>query len=121
MNQLIYKLVIKEPLTSVEPVHVDETLRDGDVLLLLGGVQVVHTPGHSAGHIALLLPSEGVLIAADLCAHVLGLTYGTLYEDRALGRESILKASSLAFDTAVFGHGRPLQGQANKQLRAAFA
>jgi glyoxylase-like metal-dependent hydrolase (beta-lactamase superfamily II) len=121
VNKLIYKLVIKGPITSVAPVAVDEKLSDGDVLPLLGGIQVVHTPGHSAGHVALLLPSEGVLIAADLCSHVLGLAYSTLYEDRALGQQSILKAAALSFDTAVFGHGRPLHGRANEQLRASFA
>jgi glyoxylase-like metal-dependent hydrolase (beta-lactamase superfamily II) len=120
LNQLIYKLVIGSPTTTVAPVAVEEKLSDGDIIPLLGGIQVVHTPGHSAGHIALLLPSEGVLIAADLCSHVLGLAYSTLYEDRELGRQSILKAAALSFDTAVFGHGRPLSGQANQQLRAKF-
>jgi glyoxylase-like metal-dependent hydrolase (beta-lactamase superfamily II) len=121
VNKLIYKLIIKGPTTTVAPVVVEEKLSDGDVIPLLGGIQVVHTPGHSAGHVALLLPSEGVLIAADLCSHVLGLAYSTLYEDQALGRQSILKAAALSFDTAVFGHGRPLHGQANEQLRASFA
>jgi glyoxylase-like metal-dependent hydrolase (beta-lactamase superfamily II) len=120
VNKLIYQLVIKGPSTAVAPVAVEEKLSDGDVIPLLGGIQVVHTPGHSAGHVALLLPSEGVLIAADLCSHVVGLAYSTLYEDQALGRQSILKASHLSFDTAVFGHGRPLRGQANQQLRAKF-
>jgi glyoxylase-like metal-dependent hydrolase (beta-lactamase superfamily II) len=120
VNKLIYRLVIKGPINTVAPVVVEEKLSDGDVLPLVGGIQVVHTPGHSAGHVALLLPSEGVLLAADLCSHVLGLAYSTLYEDQALGRQSILKASALSFDTAVFGHGRPLRGQANKQLRAKF-
>jgi glyoxylase-like metal-dependent hydrolase (beta-lactamase superfamily II) len=120
LNRLIYQLVIKGPITAVAPVAVDEKLSDGDVIPLLGGIQVVHTPGHSAGHIALLLPSEGVLIAADMCSHALGLAYSTLYEDQALGRQSIVQASRLSFDTAVFGHGRPLRGQANEQLRAKF-
>lgn len=121
VNKLIYQFVIKGPITAVAPVAVEEQLSDGDVIPLLGGIQVVHTPGHSAGHVALLLPSEGVLIAADLCSHVLGLAYSTLYEDQALGRQGILKAAALSFDTAVFGHGRPLHGQANAQLRASFA
>jgi glyoxylase-like metal-dependent hydrolase (beta-lactamase superfamily II) len=120
VNKLIYQFVIKGPTTTVAPVTVEEKLSDGDIIPLLGGIQVVHTPGHSAGHMALLLPSEGVLIAADLCSHVIGLAYSTLYEDRTLGRQSILKTSNLPFETAVFGHGRPLQGEANKQLRAKF-
>ncbi len=120
-NRFIYQLFIKGAGDAVAPVAVEEKLSDGDVIPLLGGIQVVHTPGHSAGHVALLLPSEGVLIAADLCAHVLGLAYSTLYEDRALGQQSIQKAAALSFDTAVFGHGGPLHGQANQQLRTKFA
>ena len=120
-NRFIYQLFIKSAGTVVPPVAVEEKLSDGDVLPVLGGIRVVHTPGHSAGHVALLLQSEGVLIAADLCAHVLGLAYSTLYEDRTLGQQSILKAAALSFDTAVFGHGGPLHGQANQQLKAKFA
>ena len=120
-NKFIYQLFIKSAGNAVRPVAVEEKLRDGDVLPLLGGIQVIHTPGHSAGHIALLLQSEGVLIAADLCAHVLGLAYSTLYEDRALGQQSILKAAALPFDTAIFGHGGPLHGEANRELREKFA
>ena len=120
-NRFVYQMFIKSAGNVVQPVAVEEKLRDGDVIPVLGGIQVIHTPGHSAGHVALLLPSEGVLIAADLCAHVLGLAYSTLYEDRALGQQSLLKAAALPFDTAVFGHGGPLHGQANRQLQAKFA
>ena len=62
-----------------------------------------------------------MLIAADLCAHALGLAYSTLYEDRALGQQSIRKAAALSFDTAVVGHGGPLRGAANHKLREKFA
>ena len=117
VNALIYQLFIKNAGNTVAPVAVDEKLRDGDVIPVLGGIRVVHTPGH----VALLLPSEGVLIAADLCAHALGLAYSTLYEDRALGQQSILKAANFSFDTAVFGHGGPLHGSANRKLREKFA
>lgn len=118
-------MFIKRAGNLVPPVVVEEKLGDGDVIPVAGGIQVIHTPGHSAGHsaghVALLLQSEGVLIAADLCAHVLGLAYSTLYEDRGLGQQSILKTAALSFDTAVFGHGGPLYGQANRQLQEKFA
>jgi len=120
-NKFIYQMFIKNAGTTVPPVAVDEKLTDGDVIPLLGGIQVIHTPGHSAGHVALLLPSEGVLLAADLCAHVLCLAYSTLYEDRALGQQSLRKAAALSFDTAVFGHGDPLHEHANRTLREKFA
>ena len=121
VNRLVYQLFIKSAGTTVAPVEVEEQLADNDVLPLLGGIQVIHTPGHSAGHVALLLQSEGVLIAADLCANAFGLAYSTLYEDLALGRQSLLKAAALPFDTAVFGHGGPLRGEANRKLREKFA
>lgn len=119
-NKFIYQAFIKSAGNTVQPVAVDEKLADHDVLPLAGGLQVVHTPGHSAGHIALLLQSEGILIAADLCAHVLGLAYSTLYEDRALGQQSLLKAAALPFERAVFGHGSLLQGGANQKLANKF-
>ena len=44
---------------NVDPLH------DGDILPLLGGARVVHTPGHTPGSISLHFPNEGVLIVAD--------------------------------------------------------
>lgn len=121
LNWLLYQLFIKRASHLFPAVAVDEKLRDGDVLPLAGGLQVIHTPGHSTGHIALLLRQEGVLIAGDLCANMMGLDYSTVYEDRELGRQSILKAAGFAFDHAVFGHGGPLLQDANTKLRQKFA
>ncbi|MBC7446736.1 MAG: MBL fold metallo-hydrolase, partial [Hymenobacteraceae bacterium] len=120
-NWLIYQLFIKRTSPRFAPVVVDERLRDGDVLPLGGGLEVIHTPGHSAGHVALLLHRESVLIAGDLCATFAGLGYSTVYEDREQGRQSILRAAGFPFDTAVFGHGKPLKGKASERLRAKFA
>ena len=120
VNQLIFSLFIKKVSSRIAPARVDERMADGDVIPLAGGLQVVHTPGHSAGHMALLLREEGVLVAGDICAHVAGLAYSTVYEDIAVGRQSILKAAGLPFDQAVFGHGGPLRSRANEKLNAKF-
>jgi hydroxyacylglutathione hydrolase len=50
----------------VEPYRVDRPLSDGDELDD-GGVtlQVIHTPGHTAGHISLWAPEERVLLCGD--------------------------------------------------------
>ena len=95
-------------------------IEDGDILPMLGGLRVIHTPGHSAGHIALLAQRAGGLIAGDLCANMAGLDLSTVYEDRALGVASIAKAAAFDFSTAVFGHGGPLRPAANQKLRARF-
>lgn len=119
-NWLIFNLFIKKVSRRIAPVKVDECMTDGDVIPIAGGVRVVHTPGHSAGHMALLLPQEGVLIAGDICANVSGLAYSTVYEDIGVGQQSILKAAALPFEQAVFGHGNALQHKANKQLTEKF-
>jgi glyoxylase-like metal-dependent hydrolase (beta-lactamase superfamily II) len=46
----------------------DATFTDGDVLDVPGRPQVMHTPGHTAGHSALLFGARGVLFVGDaLC------------------------------------------------------
>ena len=44
---------------------VDEVLVDGQLLDVAGGLRVLHTPGHSPGHISLLHEPTGVLITGD--------------------------------------------------------
>ena len=120
VNWLIYQLFIKRGSNAIDRCTVDRRLTDKELLPIAGGLQVLHTPGHSSGHIALWLKQEGVLIAGDLCAHVAGLDFSTVYEDRALGVRSILAVSGLDFDKAVFGHGRLLAPNANQKLNAKF-
>jgi hydroxyacylglutathione hydrolase len=50
----------------IAPYHVDRALSEGEEIDV-GGVmlQVLHTPGHTLGHLALYEPAEQVLIAGD--------------------------------------------------------
>ncbi|MEK3732029.1 MBL fold metallo-hydrolase [Paenibacillus sp. FSL M8-0334] len=52
-------------LRSVEPVHVDRKLHTNEYLPWCGGIKVIHTPGHTEGHISLYLPANKTLIAGD--------------------------------------------------------
>ena len=47
------------------PIQVDEILAEGQVLPVLGGLQVVETPGHSPGHLSYFVPSAGILFCGD--------------------------------------------------------
>lgn len=118
--KLIYTFFIKPGGTTYEPFTVDHALQDGERLPMAPDVEVIHSPGHCAGHCALLLRDEGVLIAGDICSNVMGLGYSILNEDRALARQSVLRVAEYPFDRAVFGHGGPLQKNANGALKAAF-
>lgn len=120
INWLIYNLFIKRSDSNIEPVTINKKLSDRENLPVAGGIEVIHTPGHCAGHVALLIKEEGVLIAADLCANLFGLALSTIYENKDLGIKSIGKASELMFDKALFGHGNPIEKNASQKLKEFY-
>ncbi|MCL2299611.1 MAG: MBL fold metallo-hydrolase [Firmicutes bacterium] len=46
-------------------VAVSQTVESGTVLPIGGGIEVVHTPGHTPGHIALYLRQAKIMVAGD--------------------------------------------------------
>ncbi len=50
-----------------DPIKVDKAINDGDVIEIGNGlnINVLHTPGHSAGSISLYIPEDGVLLSGD--------------------------------------------------------
>ena len=46
-------------------VQISRTLSDGEVLPLCGGIEVIHTPGHTPGHISLFLRESSILVTGD--------------------------------------------------------
>ena len=119
--KLIYLAFIKPGGTTYKSFAIDQTLVDGQSLPMAPDIRVIHTPGHSAGHVALLLQKEGLLIAGDICSNVMGLGYSILNEDRVLARQSILRVAESSFERAVFGHGKPLNKRANALLKERFS
>ena len=61
---------------EVAPAHVDLRLVGGEELGVLGGVRILHSPGHTAGHLCRYLPALSLLVAGDL----LRLEGGTIRE-----------------------------------------
>ena len=118
---IAYLLFIKPGGTTYESFAVDQTLKDGETLPMANDVEVIHSPGHCAGHIALLLRQEGILIAGDICSNIMGLGYSVLNEDRALARTSILRVAAYPFERAAFGHGSLLDKRANQLLKERFS
>ena len=60
-------------LRRVEPVRVDRLLRDGEHLDWCGGCRIVATPGHTPGHLSLLLEQASTVITGDAIALESGL------------------------------------------------
>ena len=106
---------------SAEPVAVDLAAQNNDQLDLLGGATVVHVPGHSPGAIALHFPSEGVLICGDAIDYRrgrLGPPPKGFTMDMNQAIASIRRMAELEFDILCPGHGTPLVGGADEQVRA---
>ncbi|HJR87250.1 MAG TPA: MBL fold metallo-hydrolase [Acidimicrobiia bacterium] len=81
---------------------------DGDSVF---GLDVVGTPGHTAGHICLLDPQMGVLVAGDA---LVGAEGGVAAPDPQFSSDhdealrSVEKLAGLVYEQILFGHGEPV-------------
>ena len=94
-------------LFHLRPVSADLRLRDGD---RIGGLEVVHVPGHTAGSIV-LRRDDGVVFSGDA---LLGDQHGGIRPpdpglslDPAQAQASAEKIGALDFRLLLPGHGRP--------------
>jgi glyoxylase-like metal-dependent hydrolase (beta-lactamase superfamily II) len=90
------------------------TFRDGDVLDVPGRPRVVHTPGHTPGHCALVVEERGAIFAGDLLCtlNVLTGARGPQLMPRPMNRSSAQMLDSLGKldgleGTLYVGHGEP--------------
>ena len=100
--------------------RVDVVLDDGDELPALGGMRIVHAPGHTAGSISLHFPSRGVLLVGDAMQYKFGrlmLPSRLFTQDMPAATASIHKLASLDFETLCFSHFRPILGGADQKVR----
>ncbi len=105
------------------PRHVEHprwgrVLADGDVIEGAGRrFRIFHVPGHTAGHIAVLEESSGVLMTGDVVLpdQNPGIGLGGAQGD-ALGSymSSVRNLSTLAHRIAVPGHGSPIGALADR-------
>lgn len=81
------------------------------------GLRIIATPGHTPGHISVLDPVGGVLVAGDA---LVGRGDGggvagpdaAYTQDMAMAEESVRKLAGYDFDTVLFGHGEPVEQDA---------
>ena len=97
---------------------VDRTLSDGDVLPFAGGLRVIHTPGHTPGHISLYAKEQRALFTGDALMNVLGLRLpmSMSTHDMEAARRSVRALTELKFDVALPGHGAPIIGHASEKI-----
>lgn len=105
---------------GIEAPDVDGYLEDGQVLLVMGGLTVLHTPGHTPGSVAFHLVGRDLLFTGDTL-----LANGRHFRrplplpntKRSDHRRSVQRLSDLSFETAFPGHGLPIVGGAGARLR----
>lgn len=105
------------PFFKFRPVKPDITLHDNEKV---GGLTVIHTPGHTPGSISLYEPVRRVLFVGDAVRFVEGNINGpperfTLDTRQAI--KSIEKISQLDFNVMLSGHGDPLRPNASERVR----
>jgi len=108
------------PDERVEPVAIDQPLTDGEILPIAGGFEIIPTPGHCAGQVALLWRPGRMLFAGDVCTNMMGLGDPVGFESLEEGRASQRKLARLSFDAAGFGHGAPIARDASTRFRNKY-
>ncbi len=120
LRRVLCKLLF-HPNERVEPVAINQRLKDGEPLPIAGGMDVIHTPGHCAGQVALLWRAGKMLFAADAGMNIMGLGDPIGFENLQEGRASQRRLASLSFDSAGFGHGAPIVHDASTYLRRQWS
>ncbi|MFY0543201.1 MBL fold metallo-hydrolase [Brevibacillus sp. H7] len=97
----------------VEPYRVDITLTDGDELPAGDTVlQVIHTPGHTLGHISLYLPEHRLLICGD-AFHRNDVGWLNMFREGAgalaILQDTLDRLAALPIDFAYSGHGPAIE------------
>lgn len=101
------------------PTEVSEEFVDGDVLPVAGGLRVVHTPGHTPGHVSLLHEPTGVLLTGDAIFNVRRLRWPPAFfcTDFALTRQTADRLADLEYEVAGFTHGPEVRQGAREAVR----
>lgn len=101
-----------------------QPLRHGDLLPGLGGIEVVHAPGHTPGSVCLYVRAHRLLIVGDVLQVIHGRISGPSHlftEDMPQARRSIAALAELELETVCFAHFAARTGDIRQALRALAA
>ncbi|ACO30605.1 MBL fold metallo-hydrolase [Bacillus cereus] len=122
------KRYIEGDLPLLKDVHVEnppkgkvsDTVIDGQELPYCGGILILHTPGHTPGHISLYLKQSKTLIAGDSMYSVNG-KLGGIHAQTTLNimeaQQSLKKYLNLDIESVVCYHGGLSKGNIKIQLQ----
>lgn len=98
-----------------------EPIEDGAVIPVLGGLRVVHTPGHTPGSICLYAERHRLLFTGDVLQVIRGrLTYASAFfsHDYPQACATVDRLAALDVETIALSHYPPWRNDPNRALRA---
>jgi glyoxylase-like metal-dependent hydrolase (beta-lactamase superfamily II) len=111
-------------LSGFPAVPVVEELVDGQVLDVGGALRVVHTPGHTPGHVSLLHEPTRLLITGDALWNVFGARTWpilALCTDAPMSMRTAGVLGELEYDVVAFTHGPEIRSGAREAVRSFLA
>ena len=112
------KIITKRGLIGVA-LRVDRPLTDGELLPYCGGIQIIHTPGHTPGHICLYHAATKTLIAGDSLfveGGKLAPAPAFINADTPLALQSLIKLTRVDIANVIAYHGGLFQDSPNARL-----
>jgi glyoxylase-like metal-dependent hydrolase (beta-lactamase superfamily II) len=102
--------MVKQMFKNFTPVDVDTTIADNQELPYCGGITVIHTPGHTPGHLCLYHKTSKTLIVGDAMNIADGKLVGPRKEileegDHEIAMDSLKKLINFDVKNIVTYHG----------------
>ena len=97
--------------------------QDGDELSLLGGLQVISTPGHTPDHHSFYSPSLGLLFAGDALRTENGRLSSSpkrITANQEQATQSAIRLLELTPAIFACGHGEPMQNHSSDDIMMLF-
>ena len=114
------RIFARAPWGDFPATPVSAELVDGQVLDVAGGLRILHTPGHTPGHISLLHPASGVLITGDSIFNMNSRMSWPTKVFCTSFRQNVETAHALGevdYAVAAFTHGPEIRDNAREQVR----
>ncbi len=121
-STLLGRLFARTGDARIEAFEPGPALSDGEVLPVSGGLRVVHTPGHSPGHVSLLVEPTGTLITGDALFNFpwmrrAKISPSFLCSDFAMTKRTAHRLGELEYQVAAFTHGPEITDGAREKVR----
>lgn len=118
------KLMSRMPANKYTPFKVNKELKGGELIDTAGGLKVIHTPGHTDGHISLLHLESKTLITGDSIFNMTSrLTWSLsgFCVDYQQSRETAKRFVDLDFKHAAFTHGPEIIDKGKERITKFLA